>query len=335
MTNAKPLVSVIVPVYNGEKYISECIESIINQDYDNIELIVVNDGSTDSSLNILENFASKDKRIRIISKENGGVSLARNEAIRNMQGKYFCLVDQDDCIAPDYVSYFLRLIRENNTEIAIVPQARRFMGKKPEKTLDEKDFIEVWSGNKAVCEMLYYNIIIAPWNKMISTDLIKRNNITFDKNYFSGEGFLFSIECFQRADSVAVGHKRVYYYRCDNTESAMTKFKIDIVRSSIDAQKMIRKKLINNSGKMMRALGYANWHTHCDMYSYMKGCNAECEHKEIYKKIKRVCKKDSVYAIDAPITGKEKLKALIYGISPNSAVWLINKFRMRKYTQTK
>src|SRR5690606_18531829 len=98
MTNSNPLISIVVPVYNSEKYLPECIESILNQNYANIELIIVNDGSTDNSLSIAEKFSENDSRIKILSQRNSGVSAARNLGISIAQGDYIGFVDSDDTV---------------------------------------------------------------------------------------------------------------------------------------------------------------------------------------------------------------------------------------------
>lgn len=98
MTNTLKKISVIVPIYNGETYLSECIESILKQTYENIELILVNDGSKDNSKNIIDKYALLDNRIKAIHKENSGVSDSRNVGLKNTTGDYICFVDQDDYI---------------------------------------------------------------------------------------------------------------------------------------------------------------------------------------------------------------------------------------------
>ena len=99
----KGLVSIIVPVFNAEKYLSECVNSLIEQTYDNIEILLIDDGSNDDSLAICKSFENKDKRIKVFSKENGGVSSARNFALQKLTGEYFACVDSDDYVTKDYV----------------------------------------------------------------------------------------------------------------------------------------------------------------------------------------------------------------------------------------
>ena len=111
------LVSVIVPIYNVEKYLERCIKSIINQTYQNIEILLVNDGSPDNSKAIMEKYAKKDKRIVCCYKENGGLSDARNYGIKKSKGKYVCFIDSDDYIEKNYVEKLYNCMIENKAEI--------------------------------------------------------------------------------------------------------------------------------------------------------------------------------------------------------------------------
>lgn len=329
-----PLITVIVPVYNGQRYLNECVDSILQQDYSNIELILVNDGSTDNSGNIIDDYANKDSRVKAIHQKNAGVSASRNNALNKSEGEYVCLVDQDDYISKDYISYLYNLILENNTEIATTPTARKFTSdKKYENTNEEaEDKVEIWTGVKAAQEMLYYNLIIGPWNKMISRNLIEKNKLRFDERYFGGEGFLFSLECFARAEKVAVGKMKKYNYRCDNPDSGVTKFKMTMVDSNINAQKTIKEKLVKINPELEFACKYANWHTYCDCLNSFIGCNVVKQYEEKYKEIKKVCKRDGLCALKASVPTKEKIKGIFYFISPYLAAKFVNHFRVRKFT---
>ena len=114
-----PKISVIVPVYNVEKYLRKCIESILNQTFREFELILVDDGSTDSSGKICDEYALKDSRIKVIHKENGGASSARNAGLDVAKGEYIGFVDSDDWIEMDMYGELYRLIKENNTDISV------------------------------------------------------------------------------------------------------------------------------------------------------------------------------------------------------------------------
>ena len=328
----KHLITVIVSVYNGEKYLEECIESIINQTYKNLQIIIVNDGSNDNSAEIINKYQKLDNRIISIHKENSGVSLSRNVALDIAEGEYICLLDQDDMFAPDYIEYFMDLIQETGAEIAVTPRAKRFKGEIDLVSNRISKNCNVITGKDAVKMMLYYKFVIAPWNKMISRKLIEENKIRFDKRFFSGEGFLFSIECFQHALRVAVGDEEVYYYRIDNTDSGMTRYKESVIRSSLHAQDVIEERMIEKTPDIIQACRYAKWHTHYDCLNTFVGCKAISENKELYVEIKDYCKKNAFQWFRAPISMKEKFKVFLYWLNPYLGACIINKLRKRKFT---
>ena len=327
------LISIVIPVYNGEKFLKECIKSIINQDYSNLEIIIIDDGSTDNSKNIIEEFLKKDSRVKYYYKNNSGVSESRNFGIKNANGDFITFVDADDYLNKDFISYYYRMILDYNADIALTPMPRKFNSNSQE--LDESklnDEVKIVTGEDASCDMLYYKIAIGPWNKLISMKLIKENNLEFNPRLSFGEGFKFSIDCFQRAQKIAVGKKHVYNYRLDNPNSVMTKFSLKLVTGSIESQKEIKKNIINPTKRIIDACEYALWHTYYDCYNTMLGCRVKKNYKEIYNDIKKQCKKRALCALRAPINKKEKLKGILYFINPYITAKTINHFRIRKFT---
>ena len=113
-------VSVIIPVYNVEDYLTECLDSIINQTFSDIEIICVNDGSTDNSLSILESYKKSDNRIKVFSQENAGQGAARNKGVENSCGVYVCFVDADDYIPHDAIEKYCKNIEKNNSDVVIL-----------------------------------------------------------------------------------------------------------------------------------------------------------------------------------------------------------------------
>ena len=114
-----PKISVIIPVYNTEKYLSRCLDSVVNQTFKDLEIICVNDGSTDNSNEILDRYASKDNRITVINQKNGGLSAARNTGLRHASGQYIGFVDSDDWIDIDYYECLIGLAEKNNADIVM------------------------------------------------------------------------------------------------------------------------------------------------------------------------------------------------------------------------
>lgn len=235
----KVLVSIIVPVYNVEKYIRKCVESIIDQDYENIEIILVDDGSPDNSGSIIRQISSKDKRIKVVQKKNGGVSSARNAGLELATGDYVMFVDGDDWVEPDYVSYFLDLV--NRFECDIGMNKRNYGGEnvRLEEKYNGKDYCV---DDLTAIEWIYNDeIFVAVWNKIYSLRLLKEKEIRFCDSIWYGEGMLFNIECLQHISQVAIGEKSVYH-QTENPESAMRHFKLENNYCGISSMYLQRAK---------------------------------------------------------------------------------------------
>ncbi|NME83736.1 glycosyltransferase [Clostridium sp. SM-530-WT-3G] len=327
----KPLISIIICIYNGEKYIKECIQSVVDQDYEKLEIILVNDGSTDNSGKIVDEFLSIDNRIKAIHQKNSGVCNSRNIAMYTSQGEYICIIDQDDIISKDYISYFYGLCKKYNAEIALTPTVDKFFGELHEST--SKDDIRILTGQQTTIEMLYHKIAIGPWNKMISRKLIVENGLRFNPNFFNGEGFAFSVECYQRADRVAVGKRRVYHYRVGDPESGASKFKEAYINSSINAQQYIKDTFVTETRQLLKAWEFSNWHTHCDCLNIMVGCGVIKKYPEMYKNLKKVCQEQAQVALKAPIAKQQKFRGILFKINPYMAAKVINHFRIRKFSK--
>ena len=119
MSQLDMLVSIIVPAYNAQLHLAECLDSLLKQTYSNLQIIVVDDGSTDNTAVICDEYRKKDERIVVIHKSNGGLSDARNAGIEIAKGKYITLIDSDDYVEKDYVQFLYQLIKENNAEMSI------------------------------------------------------------------------------------------------------------------------------------------------------------------------------------------------------------------------
>ena len=122
------LVSVIIPVYNVEKYLSKCLDSIVNQTYNNLQIILVNDGTKDNSLEICQNYQNKDSRIQVINKENGGLSSARNKGLEYAEGKYCLFVDSDDYVELDLIESAVSKMEEVNADMVVFGFERFYEG---------------------------------------------------------------------------------------------------------------------------------------------------------------------------------------------------------------
>lgn len=162
----EPLISVIIPVYNVRNYIDKCIESVMKQTYENLEIILVDDGSTDGSEKKCDEYLERDKRISVIHKENGGLSDARNHALNKISGKFVTFVDSDDYIDLRMIETLYKLIEEYEADVSCVSFQRVFEGKQ-EKNVTFPFQIATYSGNEAIEDMLYKKSVdTSAWGKL-------------------------------------------------------------------------------------------------------------------------------------------------------------------------
>lgn len=326
------MVSLVVPVYNCDKYLKRCIESLIRQEYENIEILLVDDGSTDNSNNIIQYYQKKDKRIKAIHQTNKGVSVARNVGIKNANGNFISFIDSDDYVEPDYVSYLYSLINNEDVQISTTQCIYKF------NDINEKMYsntfvedVKILSGVETAEATLYYKIDVYPFNKLFNINFLKHNNLKFNEKLSYGEDFEFIIKCFQKANKIAIGNKIIYNYYEGNPNSAMSKYTKKMIEDCIKSQDNIRESLLKVNDKLFKACKYSNWHTCCDCLNTMVGCNQHINDKKIYKMLKDICRKDSIVCITAPINFKNKIKGVLYFISPYLTAKMVKKIGKRKF----
>ena len=208
-----PAVSIIVPVYNAERTVGRCIESILNQEYSDFELLLVNDGSTDASGSLCDGYAAKDARIRVIHKKNGGVSAARNTALDLAQGTYLQFLDSDDWLTPDATSSLVRAAEDTGCDL-IVADFYRVIG---ERVSQKGDIDEdgVMTREEYAAHMMenpadfYYGVL---WNKLYRRDLVEKYHLRMDVSVNWCEDFLFNLEYILHANVFYALQAPVYYY---------------------------------------------------------------------------------------------------------------------------
>ena len=166
-------ISIVIPIYNVEKYLPQCLDSVINQTHQNLEIILVNDGSTDSCGEIGEEYAAKDPRIKVIHKENGGLSDARNAGIKVATGEYIAFIDSDDFVAVDFCEKLLETLLENTADVAECDFLAFENDRDLEKfSTDTKEKIEVFE-TEAALELLmkeYFKQTV--WNKLYRREVL-------------------------------------------------------------------------------------------------------------------------------------------------------------------
>ncbi len=255
-------ISIIVPVYNVEKYLAQCLDSLINQTKKEIEIICVNDGSTDNSGKILAEYAKKDKRIKIITQKNAGLSEARNTAMKHVKGKYVGFVDSDDWVDVDFYEKLFDCAEANEADIAVASIAlARDNGKfKNYKLYYKKFYKETKTAKK-------YKLLDIPnccyvWNKIYRNELLQK--FTFPAGrYF--EDILFSHKIAFGANKVVCVPKTKYYYRLSNnsiTQNLNDKKANDFIYAIYEA----RRFLENNDVKYVIDNYYAPYHTEFKLF---------------------------------------------------------------------
>ncbi|UOR13784.1 glycosyltransferase family 2 protein [Halobacillus amylolyticus] len=223
-----PQISIVVPVFNVENFIRKCIESIQQQQFERFELILINDGSTDDSGKICEEYARTDKRIRVIHKQNGGVSSSRNVGIKNSKGDYIGFVDSDDLIEKEMYQKMYEVLKTNNADIVSCGyrETSDFSGATKEfvKPLNGKESIK----GKQIMEdlefLLTQNKILgyaSVCNKLYKKTLIDNNNMLMNEKISIAEDLCFNINAFSCADSISAVNEALYIYRRVNENSIM------------------------------------------------------------------------------------------------------------------
>lgn len=209
----QPLVSIIVPVYNGERTIERCLCSIRNQSYSNIEVIVVDDGSTDHTAKVIDKYAAMDSRFRHIRKENSGVSRSRNAGMEAARGEYFQFVDGDDWLIRDATREFVRMARTYGCDLVISDYYRVWGRRILEKgCIDAGPVITRGKFAEYMMEApanFYYGVL---WNKFFRADIIRKFNLTCSPELDWCEDFRFNLEYLQYVGKVGVITRPLYYY---------------------------------------------------------------------------------------------------------------------------
>ena len=231
----RSMVSIIVPIYNAEQYLRRCVDSILNQEYTDFELLLVNDGSTDASGDICEEYGDQDPRVIVIQKENTGVSDSRNRALDRARGKYLQFLDSDDWITPDATRLFVRAAEEYGCDM-VISDFYRVVGERlstkgdieEEGVLTREEFAAHMMENPAD---FYYGVL---WNKLYRRDIVEEHNLRMDTDINWCEDFMFNLEYIRYAKVFYALHAPIYYY---------VKRKGSLASQGINISKTVKMKL--------------------------------------------------------------------------------------------
>lgn len=224
------LISVIIPVYNVEKYLTKCIESIIKQTYTNLEIILVDDGSPDNCGKICDEYAQKDDRIKVIHKKNGGQSEARNYGIEIATGKYITFLDSDDYISEDYIEYMYKLLKDNNANLSIC--GVQIVNNENKKYNTEETEVKIYKTNEAFENLLYAEGIEgAVYAKLYPKDYFDNIKFPVGEKY---EDIAIIALLMNKAEKIVYGNKKCYFYYTrpgSTSKSGFNKNELDYIKN--------------------------------------------------------------------------------------------------------
>ena len=242
-----PLVSIVIPAFNAEKSIYTCLESVCHQLYKNIEIIVINDGSEDNTLEIIQNYAKLDSRIIIIDQQNLGVSSARNAGINKSRGEYIGFVDSDDTISEEFVSKLIEKIMKSHSDMAIC----QFESEQIESNvrIDQPD--QIYTKDEFLnqfYEMLTNLLVNRIWGKLYNSSIIKENNIRMIPELDMGEDLCFNLAFIEHLNNIIVTNDVLYYY--DNKSNYLTcKYRPNLYDIRVKSTKYFEKFIKTNGVK--------------------------------------------------------------------------------------
>lgn len=328
----QPMVSIIVPVYNVARYVEKCILSATAQTHRNIEVIVINDGSTDNCGEILSALAKKDDRIILINQKNAGVSSARNAGLNIARGEYVIFVDGDDWLSEDCVEYMLKIVKKTKSEMAI--SINNFTTRDTQQITNDK--INTWSATEAVCRFLYPGIPIGSWNKIYKRSFLIKNDLRFQEDMFMGEGMRFITDVAQRASHVGVGRRKVYWYRLNNTQSATTIPSVKHGLAALDAIKSIRANLTVKNNDILRAIHYHIWMNNFYILRILLASKIKNSHKELYRSsIKNLRSNGIRRIVESDVSLPVRIKMLGIVLFPRILAKVINAQKARGISHDK
>ena len=275
-----PMVSIIIPIYNQEKYLPYCLDSVLAQTYTNIEIICVDDGSTDSSGAICDSYAAYDSRVYVLHIPNGGVSNARNTGLEAVRGEYIMFVDSDDWVSPSYVQDLLPVADED----MVYAGFQRVVG----DVVQEKQTLPKCM---ITCEQLRSNFtgIWGPYPILSSccscyrSDIVKQNNIRYDIDIGMSEDELFNLVYLRYCSRIRFSDSCCYYYRIQTSGSQMTRYHSSRLEICIQTSKAAEEL----TGKSEYDLRWWKWHCTIEHYEKWyhrsKAKNRRAIRKRIYE----------------------------------------------------
>ena len=319
----KPLISVIVPVYNGEKFICQCIDSITNQTLKDIEILIINDGSKDNTLKVIESIAKNDSRIKILNQKNSGVSAARNNGISNSLGEYIAFVDSDDYIDKTMCEKMYKKAEEFNSDIVICNVNDVINDNKKVSLNLNEGIIDIrrLTGSEFLSNE-YFKLGTAVWHKIFKSNLIKENKIKFiNYSEVASEDTLFNYEAMLKAKRIYCIDEPLYDYKIN--ENSLTKSKSakeNMVKRCMNTVNIMSDFLSKNRIKDENFIDYITYWQFINALSYVN----EFKVKLLVNSIKEYSKISTFNTAIKKIALSSELDK--YFINHKGSYSIINKF---------
>ena len=308
------LVSIIVPIYNTEKYLKECIESLINQTYKNLEIILVDDGSTDNSRFICDEYKNKIENIKVIHQENQGISNARNKGLEVAQGYYISFVDSDDYVEETMIEKLVRSIEENEADMSICNYY-------PNKENKLKEVLTVDEVMELIIDKRYFRGYVC--NKLYKKELLDK--LKFEEDIKMCEDFLFNCKYLLKCSKCSYVSERLYFYRANIQSISNSKFSSKYL-TILTAYDKIKKIYEENYEKSLKYLYIDIFKICCDII-YRNSLNNDKEKlqiEEVYKKREEIFE---ILKKSKEIKKLKKMELFIYYKMPIT----VGKLRKIKY----
>lgn len=305
MSDSYPLISIVLPIYNVENYLCTCIESVLSQTYKNLEIILVDDGATDSCGKICDEYVEKDKRIVVYHKENGGLSDARNYGLERCKGQYITFIDSDDYIDPDYIDYLYSVLIKYGTKMSICQHKVHYDNGKIKDLGHMGD--EKLNSKKCLERMLYHDVIdTSAWAKLYRTDLFE--NIRYPKGkIFEDIGTTYKLML--ASGQIACGYEAKYHYIFHENSIVNSSFsvkKLDMIEMTDEMAENVLKIYPDLLDAVKRRQVYARFSTLNQMIDVK---DRKC--KKIRNQIIEYIKKNSLLIMLNPKSPKRDKIAMI------------------------
>lgn len=323
MTN--PLISIIVPVYKTEKYLDKCVESIVNQTYKNLEIILVDDGSPDNCPQMCDAWAKNDSRIKVLHKVNGGDVAARNDGIEIAQGEYIAIIDNDDYMELDMIEYLYNLVEDNDADISRCGFWFEYELGGDSKNVTEDYEVKVFDYDEKMIDILMNGHVSGViWNKLYKSEILKKHRLVKEDGY--SDDILFNFRILKDNPKTVYCDKPKHHYLI--REKSMTNADFSYGAFDIITAKQL---MLNEFKDNEKVYPYAVKSFVMSAYIVLTGCIVSGKCKDRYDELREsIIKLKKEIFSSGNFNTLYKIKTMILGMSPslyNFIIKLINKIK--------